>query len=63
MFALILESFISEVTDLKRPLDLISLIDLLNNILLKGSPSSTISEFLITFSSVIKFPKIFILST
>ena len=58
-----LESKILELTDLKIPFDLISFIDLLNKILLKGSPSSTKSTFLITFSSVIKFPKILILST
>ena len=57
------ESINSVFTDLKIFLLLILLIDLLNKILLKGSPSSTIKEFLITFSSVIKLPKIFILST
>ena len=37
---------------LKIPFDFTSLIDLFNNISFKGSPSSTIKEFLITFSSL-----------
>ena len=39
------------------------LIDLLDKISLKGSPSSISNWFLITFSFVILFPKILILST
>jgi len=55
-------SVIVSLTFLNILLALISLIDLFTRILLYGSPSSTIKEFLITFSDVIKFPYILILS-
>ena len=50
-------------TDLKIFFDFKLLIDLLNKILLKGSPSSTINAFLIILSSVIVLPSIFTLLT
>ena len=50
-------------TDLKIFFALIFSTDFLNRTSLKGSPSSIINAFLKTFSSVIKFPNMFILST
>ena len=47
------ELIISESTFLNIPNDLISLIDLLNNNSLNGSPSSTINLFLTTSSIVL----------
>jgi len=63
LFSCVFEFTTFDLTVLKICLDLISLIDLLNRISLYGSPSSTIKAFLITFSSVIKFPNILIFST
>ena len=63
LFLFVSDSCNSASTEANIPLDLILLIDLLKSISLYASPSSTIKEFLITFSSVIKFPKILILST
>ena len=54
---------VSTLTVLKKPRDLIELIDLSNNTSLNASPSSIIREFLNTFSSVIKLPNILICST
>ena len=50
-------------TDLNIPKDFIWFMDLLNNSLLYGSPSSTTNLFLITSSIVLKFPNILIFST
>ena len=63
LFLLDFESLTLDDTDLNICFDFISLIDLLKSISLNGSPSSTIRAFLITFSSVMKFPKILTLST
>ena len=46
-------SLIFDFTLLKILVDFIALIDLLNNISLKGSPSSVYNLFLMTFSFVI----------
>ena len=56
-------SLISAFTNAKMFNDLKLLIDFAFNNSLNGSPSSISSEFLITFSWVILFPVIFILST
>ena len=56
-------SIISDFTFLKIPNDFMLSIDLLNKSSFNGSPSSTISLFLITSSIVLKFPNMFTLST
>ena len=56
-------SLISPLTFLKILVPLMLSKDLLYSKLFNGSPSSTISLFLITSSIVWKFPSIFILST
>ena len=56
-------SLIWVLTDLNIPEALSSLIDLLNKILLKGSPSSTRNLSRIYSSEVMLFPNIFIFST
>ena len=58
-----LPGFISEFTDLKKRRLLRLLIVFFANISLYGSPSSISNSFLITFSLVTLFPKIFIFST
>ena len=59
----LLPSFISYLTSENIFLDLILDIDFSKLILVRGSPSSRISSPLITFSLVILFPVMFILST
>ena len=64
VFKLLFEpSFISYLTEPKNPFAFSSFMDLLKSISFKGSPSSTIKEFLITSSIVVWFPSMFILST